>query len=240
MKTVSPWDAGAGPDNTMIRRREELRQQRDKRSTGPLGDYVQDLPFRVMEARGSAGQEGIGDGPVTAPALLGPEVGLSIEDLLKLILDEIRRLPENLSYEWRSKFPMQPRESISFVSPTVSVNVPGLTAVAVVTQLIPERYTGFLTGVGVNVTPPASFPNIIWQIRVNGAIHPEFANRVFMANTLATPMEFLFELCQARTVQLVAINTGAIPILVQGVLVGWSEYMSDFKAYGSTPRTGIA
>jgi len=226
------------PDNTNMLRR--IRANGVKRQANkPLGDYIQDLPFRVMEARGGAGQEGTGLGPLSAPVALGPELGLSTEQLLKLLLDQLRRLPQLFSLEWRTRFPMQPRESISFLTPTVSVAVPALTAVVVVSQIIPERYSGFITNVGVNVTPPASFPNITWQVRVNGAIHPEFANRIFMANTLATPMPFLMELTQARTVELVAINTAAAAITVQGVLAGWTEFLSDFKPYGSSPAGGV-
>lgn len=234
---ISPFGRNAGPDNTAIVARELARRERNHRRTGPLGEYVQDLPYRVFQPQGSVGAE---MGPLTAPAVLGPESGLTELDYLQMILDEIRRMPENMSYEWRRVFPMQPRESISFVVSSTSVNVPAGTAVAVATQLIPERYTGFLTRVGVNVTPGASFPNIIWQVRINGTVHPEFANRIFFANTLANPYRFLFELTQARTVQLVAINTSGAAILVQGMMEGWSEYMSDFKGYGSSPATGIA
>ena len=234
---ISPFGPNAGPDNTAVLARERARLERNSRRTGPLGDYIQDLPYRVFQPRGSVGAE---MGPLTAPTILGPDESLTELDYLQMILEELRRLPENMSYEWRRVFPMQPRESISFAAASASVNVPAGTAVAVVTQLIPERYTGFLTRVGVNVTPGASFPNITWQVRINGTVHPEFSNRIFFANTLSSPYEFLFELTQARTVQLVAINTSGAPILVQGVMEGWFEYMSDFKGYGASPATGIA
>ena len=146
----------------------------------------------------------------------------------------------NYLLEWRTRFIMRPRESISFVTPSSSVSVPAGTAVAVVSQTIQERFTGFLTDVGVATIPEASASDIIWQIRIGGHVHPEFANRVFFQNNLTDLFPFYFELTQARTLELVAINTAGVAIDVAGVLAGYTEYMSDYKLYGSSPSTGIA
>lgn len=205
---------------------------------GALGDYPADLPHRVLVTKGGAGQEG-GMGPLSYPVIEGPKSDTDT-DLLRQIRDLLYRMPQSISLEWRTKFIMVPREAISFIAPSNSVTVAAGTAVAIVTQTIQERFTGFLTHVGVGVEPPADFANITWQIRVNGAVHPEFANRIFWNSTISNPLQFNFELTQARTVQLVAINTGGADIECQGILTGWTEYMSSYKEYGASPATGIA
>lgn len=228
------------PDNSAVLAREVLRARgRNGRSAaGALGEYIQDLPHRVLQTTGGAGQSG-GRGPMSSPVIPGPRTDtvLSVLQDLRALLE---RLPETLSLEWRTKFIMTPREAISFIAPSNSVLVPAGTAVAVVSQTTQERYTGFLTHVGVGVQPVGSFSDVIWQIRVNGAVHPEFSNRVFFAPTLSTPLPFPFELTQSRTIQLVAINTSAVDLECQGLLVGWTEYMGNFKMYGASPSTGIA
>jgi len=101
-------------------------------------------------------------------------------------------------------------------------------------------FTGVITGVGVNVIPAGAFADVIWQIRVNGAVHPLFANRVYSASTLSNPDLFPFEIPQNRTVQLVAINNGIVPVSVAGKLVGYTEYLTEYKKYGSVSASGIA
>jgi hypothetical protein len=203
---------------------------------GRLGDYITDLPYRTLQTRGVAGQT---QGPLSYPVALG--VGEdSVSAYLRQIRDLLERLPEAFSLEFRTRFIMQPRESISFTAPGGPVTVPAGAAVAVVSEVIDTRFTGFLTHVGVNVVAAGGFPSITWQIRVNGLIHPKFGNRIFAQNCLVPPYPFGFELTQSRTLQLVAINTSAAPIDVAGVLVGWTEFMSAYKPYGSSPATGIA
>lgn len=226
----------ARPDNSAMVRRG--MSKKNGQQPGALGEYFNDIYYRTYMVRGSAGQGGV-MGPLTSPTIQGPVVDDQLS-LLRNIRDLLLFMPNALSDEWRTRFIMQPRESISFVTGGASVAVPAGTAVAVVSELIDERFTGFLTHVGVDVISNGAFPDIIWQIRINGAIHPKFANKIFFANTLATPYPFAFELCQARTVQLVAINTSGVPVNVAGVLVGWTEFMSSFKTYGSSPQSGIA
>jgi hypothetical protein len=223
------------PDNSSMVRRSVNGKNG---GAGALGEYFNDVYYRTYMVRGSAGQGGV-MGPLTAPTIQGPQPQDQIS-LLQNIRDLLLFMPQAMSDEWRTRFIVQPRESISFVTGSASVTVPGGTAVAVVSELIDERFTGFLTHVGMNVIAGGAFSDVIWQIRINGAIHPKFANKVFFSNTLASPYPFAFELCQARTLQLVAINTLAGPIQVAGVLAGWTEFMSTFKTYGSSPQSGIA
>lgn len=202
-----------------------------------LGEYVTDLRYRTLQTRGADGQGNIG-GPLSYPVIPAAQE-MSVQGWLQRIAFLLEQLPMAMSLEWRTRFIMQPRESLSFLVGSGDVSVPAGAAVAIVTETTDERFTGFLTDVGMNVIAPGSFSSIVWQIRVNGAIHPKFANRVFSASSLSTLYPFAFELSQSRTVQLVAINTAGVPITVQGVMAGWTEFMADFKSYGSSPATGV-
>jgi len=226
------------PDNSALLRRLAVNVDHEGEQKGALGDYPSELHHRVVGTKGGAGQQG-GRGPMSSPVIEGPKPEDS-NSLLKQIRDLLQRMPGALSLEARTAFSIAPREAISFISPSIFVNVGPAAAVAVATQTVQERFTGYLTAVGIGTAPVGALPNITWQIRIDGAIHPEFSNRLFAVNNLATPIPFQFELTQARTVQLVAINGGGAIVTCAGVLVGWTEYMSTYKPYGSSPATGIA
>lgn len=223
------------PDNAVIARK--LAAMRG------LGDYPADLPYRVLSTKGGAGQQGGaidgGWGPVTAPVESGEDCDTEL-CWLKKISRQLEHLPERLALTWRTRFVVCPREAVSFIALSGTVSVPAGTAVAVVNQVVQPRFSGFVTRVGISVLAPASFPDVTWQLRINGAVHPEFANRIFSAGNLNTPDDFVFELIQGRTVQLVAINTSGLAIDVQGKLVGWTEFLTDDKTYGGSPSSGIA
>lgn len=219
--------------NSAVLRRMAQRHRSGGRPLGGMGDYPEILPYRVMLTQAGDGKPV--DGPVS-----GSVTASQGGDVLSQIRDILLHLPQMMSEEWRSRFVMTPREAISFIAPGGPISVGVGAAVAVVSQQVDEMFTGFLTHVGVNVIAPAGFSSITWQIRINGAIHPKFADRIFSAPTISTPVPFTLELTQNRTLQLVAINTGAVPVDVAGILVGWTEYMATFKNYGSAPSAGIA
>jgi hypothetical protein len=230
------------PDNTVMRRKLASMQQAP-RGPRPLGDLPADLTYRVLSTKGGAGQEGgAADGqwgPVTAPVLPGeqPETELS---LLREIRDLLLHLPEATLLTMRTQLVLAPREAVSFIALSGTVNiVPGAAAV-VVTQAIPPRSAGFLTKVGVNVLGAGNFPDISWQIRQGGTVHNEFSNRIYSAANLNTPDDFILELVQGRTLELIATNAGGVPIDVQGKLVGWMEFLTDNKPYGGASMSGIA
>lgn len=221
------------PNNDAIRKRLAARSN-GIGLPNALGDYPADLPNRILFTKGYANT-----GPVTAPTIEGPKPE-DTNSVLREIRDLLARMPYMLSDEFRTRFIVTPREAVAFINPGGTTTVPAGTALAIVSQLIPEQYTGFLTHVGVGVVPAGAFASITWQIRVNGAIHPMFFNRIFSASSIGGPTPFPMELTQNRTVELVAINGAAVPIDVAGVLVGWTEFMSTNKRYGSSPETGIA
>lgn len=234
LRSQNPTPRGA-PNNAAIEAQMIRTAQRTSgRATGPLGEYIDPMYYRTLQTKGPNFVEA----GVAAPTILAPETDLSTDDLLRKILEELRRMPQNLSTEARSKFGIAPRNAISFIAPSTDVTVAAGTAVAVVTQNIPESYTGFLEYVGVNVIPGA-WNDITWQIRIDDARHPEFNNRQFGQNTYFNPQRFKLELPQAKQLQLVAINGAGVDIDVQGILVGWLEYMFDFLPYGGTPTAGI-
>jgi hypothetical protein len=226
---------GGHADNSELRRRQMIV---GRGPATPLGDYSAELPHRVLYTKGGAGQEG-GLGPLSSPVIEGPEADTELS-YLRQIRDLLYRLPFALSSEWRTKFIMPPRESISFLTSAYWVNVAAGAAVVVASQTVQQNYTGFIQGVGVGCNPFGSLTDIIWQIRVNGSVHPEFSNRVFAVNTMSVPLPFNFEMLQSRTYDLVAINNGVALITCAGILTGWTEAMSDYKMYGSSPATGIA
>lgn len=226
------------PSNAAFMLRSVARRNASPPALRGLGDYVADIPYRTLATRGSDGQGVIG-GPLSYPTIPAP-LPTDAQSLLLQIRDLLERMPQALQLEFRTRFAIPPREAISFAVGSADVSVAAGAAVAVISEVIDERFTGFLSHVGMNVIAPGSFSSIVWQIRVNGAIHPKFANRIFSQNTLSTPYPFLFELTQSRTLQLVAINTAAIPITVQGVLLGWTEFMATYKPYGSSPQSGVA
>lgn len=236
------------PDNSAIRRKLAAKGQRPGSpgvpvNLGAFGEYPAALPYRVLSTKGGAGQQGgaIGEGwgPVTAPTVPGEEPDDSLR-LLHDISEYLRRLPEAMLAALRTQLVLTPREAVSFIAMSGTVSVGAGAAVAVVSQAIQPRFAGFLTKVGVNVLPTGSFPDITWQIRVNGAIHPEFSNRIYSSGNLNTPDDFALELVQGRTVQLVAINTSPVAVDVQGKLVGWTEFLTDNKSYGGSSMAGIS
>jgi len=226
-------------DNSAIRRKLAAMQQ-----ARGLADYPADLPYRVLSTKGGAGQQGGAIdgqwGPVTAPVVSGAECNDEL-CLLREIRDLLYRLPDAMLLALRTQLVVTPREAVSFVALSQgTVNILAGAQAVVVTQTIQPRFAGYITHVGINVLAPAAFPDITWQIRVNGAVHPEFAGRIYSAANLNTPDPWVLELIQGRVVQLVAINTSGAPIDVQGKLVGWTEYLTDNKSYGGSSATGIA
>lgn len=230
---MSPFPSNAG---TVARI--NAKQAGQPKGLGAMDDYIDPLYWRSFDTQGDAGPGGE-RGPVSAPIIAAPEDESEI-GLLRSIRDLLYNLPQAMSLEWRTRFIVRPRESISFLAPSPNVTIAAGAAVAVVRQTIQERFTGFLTDVGIAAFPDSALTDLTWQIRINGNIHPEFADRVFSANNLSTLHPFFFELTQARTLELVAINTGGAPIVTAGVLAGYTEYMSDYKPYGASPAAGIA
>lgn len=226
---------GRQKDNTELLKRQAIAR---RGQAGPLGDYPAELPHRVLSTKGGAGQMG-GRGPLSSPVVEGPQVETELGYLSQLC-DLIYRLPQAMSNEWRTKFIMPPRESISFLTSAYWVDVAAGAAVVVASQTVQQNYTGFIQYLGIGANPLGGLTNITWQIRVNGFVHPEFSNRVFAANTLGNPLMFNLEMLQSRTYDVVAINGGGALISCAGIMVGWTEQMSDYKMYGSSPATGIA
>jgi hypothetical protein len=220
-----------GLGNDVVARRMAARG----RVVGPLGDYLAPLPNQIIATRGDTAQ-----GPLTSPTVAPASQCTDTVSCLQQILAMLQRMPVAFSQEFRTRFIIQPRESVAFVVPGETTSVSAGAAQAIASFKMNENFTGFLTAIGVNVTPISSIANVAWQLRVNGNVHPNFNNQIFAASTLATPLPFAFELIQNRTVQLVAINKSGGPLDISGVLVGWTEFMASYKSYGGSPQSGIA
>jgi hypothetical protein len=211
-----------------------------------LSDYEAALYRRTIETRGGAGQ---GTGPYGPDA--SPIIPIEGEKTEKQILTDIRNLlfhmPEAMVLAFRTHFLMQPREGIPWAVPSATVALAGVigATVDVATFTMDERFTGAISGVGVNVIPPGSFPDVTWDLLMgtgpNRTVIPGFSARTFGQNTYQQPNPFLFEITQSRTITLRATNLVAAPVSVQGIITGWREFMgaSDYKGYGASPATGI-
>jgi hypothetical protein len=202
--------------------------------TGPLGDYVATLPNQVIRTKGDS--QG---GPVTSPTVQAP-AATDTTSQLQQIVALLQRLPVALSNEFRTRFIMPPRESVSFIVPGENIAVPKTVPTVIAAFQMNANFSGFLTHIGVNVNPVGAFSSVAFQLRVNGNIHPNFSNLIFAAPTLQTPLPFPFELIQQRTVQLEAINNSGGTLDISAVLIGWTEFMASYKPYGSAPQSGIA
>src|SRR5258706_26997 len=121
-----------------------------------MGDYPAELPNRILTTKGIEQL-----GPITAPTVAPPEG----YDYFRQIRDLLARMPQSLSMEARTRFVVQPRESVSFIDPSDVISVPAGSAVAICTEQIDQMFSGFLTHVGVSAAP-GNLPFIVWQIRV--------------------------------------------------------------------------
>ena len=218
-------------NNDVVRRRIQARGG----VLGPLGDYIETLPNQVIMTTGAKGVQG----PTTSPTI-PPTAPTDNNSLLQQIVALLQRMPVALSDEFRTRFIVQPREAVAFAVPGENIAVPPMVPTIIASFKLADKFTGFLTHIGVNVDPSGEFPNISFQLRVNNNIHPNFSNQIFAASTLSTPIPFALELVQSRTVSLVAINSGPGTTDVSALLVGWTEFMAAYKTYGSSPQSGIA
>ena len=220
------------PDNGPVLRRMQHRQQRHGAQPSVLGDYPAELGNRILVT-----DDGSVKGPVTSPTIPAPGPTDAVS-LLTSIRDLLQRMPAALSDEFRTRFIMEPREAVAFIAPSVNTSVAAGQALAVCSQQVAENFSGFLTHVGI-FAAAGQLPQITWQIRINGSVHPNFANRIFTASNISNPFPFALELVQKSTVQLVAINAGPGAVDVAGVMVGWTEFLSTYKRYGASPGSGI-
>lgn len=223
------------PDNVVVARRMAARasgKSVSPRVLNSLGDYPASLPNQVIVTTGLEER-----GPRTAPTEL-PPASMDPTQILADIRDLLGRMPAALSDEFRTRFVIQPRESVPFAVPAGPVTVAPAASVAIVQVQISERYCGYLTGVGIGGASP-TLANVRWQIRISNAVSPKFNNIVFAVSNLATPLPFTMEITQNSLVQLVAANGNAGPVDLSGVLVGWTEFMSTNKSYGASPASGI-
>lgn len=223
------------PDNIVVQRRIAARasgKNAPRRVLNSLGDYPAALPNQVVVTQGLEEK-----GPLTSPTIL-PPASMDIAQILSDMRDLLTRMPAALSDEFRTRFVVQPRESVPFAVPSGPITVAPAASVAIVQVKVNERYCGYLTGIGIGGSAP-TLANVKWQIRIGNMISPKFNNVIFAASNLATPLPFTSEVTQNSLLQLVATNGNPGAVDLSGVLVGWTEFMSTNKQYGSSPASGI-
>jgi len=219
-------------DNSLVRRQLQNRRPQHPQS---MGDYMDPLNYQTFRTHG-----GEPPGPLAYPTKPGDIVGEGVEAKLDELIRLLRSLPRSLSLEFRTKFPIQPRESVPFLATQAYVAVPAGATRTVASFALPERYAGFLTHVGTRVVPAGSSADIAWDVLiVRDKVHINYDKLVFEQDTLDTPLPFLFELTQSSTVNLQCTNNGLVPVDVGGLLQGWTEFLHSYKPYGAESASGI-
>lgn len=196
-----------------------------------LHDYPAELPNRVMIPRGNPG-------PSTLPIQKGPAGNPSAEETLRLMLTALKALPSAQVLEFRTRFQVIPREAVPVFATAAPVTVAATVTADVVSYTVPEKFGGFLTGIGIMCFPETAMADISWTIQIGNNKAQNFNLAVFNANFMSPPLPFPQEICSGKTVKLTARNNSAGPLQVAGLLVGWVEFLSNFKTYGTIPSSG--
>ena len=203
----------------------QVRQQR-------LGD----LPADPLYQRMLPPQPGSGGG--TLNAIATPIVTPPLPADMQSIVDLLERLPDAMQLILRRNFMIVPRESVPIVISCLPTSVAASSRVNVVSYTVPDGYTGFITGLGVECGN--AWTSINWSFVTGTAIHPSLNEQPFNAQTLQTPLPFPVEITQGRTLRVRANNTNASsPVYCSAILVGWLERMTAQKGYGTAPQSGI-
>jgi len=205
-----------------------------------LKDFVNETYYRGNPAQGYADQANP-LGPVDSPTVQGRE-GNTVEDLLQQLIGIMQRNPFDVFNEARKRFlnPV-PREAVSFIVPSGEVNAVAGATTTVCSLTMAEKYAGALTHIMANVIPSGMAGSITWSLQVGtNSKHPGYSQLTFAPGSLAVPLPFPFELLQSRTYILTATNSNALDISVTGALIGWTEYMAQFKEFGGSSASGIS
>lgn len=202
-----------------------------------LNDYDASLPQRMLPSQGRAGQ-GQEMGPIAWPVEPAP-TKLTQLNLLLAILQALKTMPHEIFIEARRQLMIPSREAIWFNASSGFVTIAAGATAIVVTQVVDERATGALEAIGLNCVPIGAMTNQRWSLVIDNGIHPKFGERTFTEDTVGRPRAFRQELIQSRTISITCRNTAAVPVQVAAVLIGWHEYMSDQKAYGSSSASGF-
>ena len=205
-----------------------------------LADYGAALPRRIEPSHGHAGQ-GEAMGPVAMPVVPAPreENELNTQKASRSILAD---MPFQMIMELRRQLMLPSREAIWFTRESGDVALPaGIGSTAdVITLTMDENQTGALEFYGTAVIPALGSTDVTWSL-LNSTTggHPFLTNQVLPTNTMMFPRKFRQELIQSRTVTLRATNQVAGAMIVRAVLIGWEEYMSSEKHFGSSSAAGI-
>lgn len=198
---------------------------------GGLGDYPANLPYRVILTKG-----GQAFGQTVAP-IEQEEETCTLLDICKLL----KAMPWMMVMEARKQLMLPGRDAQYFIKQSVgAITVPTSGAVTqVVEYSSTEKFGGALLGVGAQVITLGAADSISWTLRVNGQVHPDFAGVVLNTPTTQMPLQFKMELVQGRTIELIAQSSNAAPVLVTGYLLGFTEFLTESKEWGTSPSSGI-
>ncbi len=181
-------------------------------------------------------------GPLTGP-LVGPvatpNAAQPPAENLDKIAQLLRDMPMQLVQFFRKYYVVQPREALPFVAVPSSnpVAIPPSSSATLCSYTVPDKFAGYLTGIGVQVGTPGA--NVTFTLQINGIPHPTFINQAIIHDCLDTPIPFVYEVTTGKLLELVINNNEtAATIYVSGILEGWTEFLTDNKNYGITPMGG--
>jgi hypothetical protein len=141
------------------------------------------------------------------PAQLPDQRAQNMEDLLHALL---------VKFAWwhRSGSPW-------IVTSGAGVAIAGGAAGVVCTYPVPENQDAVLMRIGWGVAPAGALVTTGWTLRLGGAGHFGFTERIFNFANLATPLEFPIALRGGTVVDLFARNGAFGGIVVDGHLDGF-------------------
>lgn len=207
-----------------------------------MNDYTDVLGNRVFSTLGPA-QMAMG-GPQDGPVVARETECLTVECLLQRIHDTLKLMPAMMVLEFRRRLQVTPREAVPFyVSGEITIAAPVFPAtsvsVIVVQSTVAEGFGGFLTHIGCGVTPIGAAVDVRFDLRLgaqaaNSVVQTGMNARIINATSTGNPVAYPKEIVQGNTIALVATNVGPNPVTVQGVLMGWTELLADYKDWGAS------
>lgn len=218
-----------------------------------LGDYISSLPNRVLSTKGAGMETGMpGDeqsGPVNSPITEAdegcppavpatdsvPELLRSMHGALNAICAKLgqnnyfQEYNNDMLQQAAARAAQKPDDAISFVATPANgtVNVPpdataGDNGTVIAEITVPERCNGFLEWIGPTVDPVSAADQVKWQVRCDDTTHPGL-NGNLPVNAMKAHIPFFWKVPPGAKLQVVAVNTGALPVNASAIFGGYFE-----------------
>ncbi len=218
-----------------------------------LGDYIAPLPNRVLSTKGAGMDTGMpGDeqvGPVNSPITEAgpgcppatpqtddqPTLLRTINDSLISVCNQIKQanyfneMISDMSQMAAARAAQKPDDAIAFVGTPANGTVavpPDATAgdngTVIAEITVPELCNGFLEWIGPTVDPVSAADQVKWQVRADDTTHPGL-NGNLPVNAMKMHIPFFWKVPPGAKIQIVAVNTGALPVNCSAIFGGYFE-----------------